>query len=1013
MKNKIADRVRIYRLALKGFADPTRLVFYLTNHVNKTFKSMKKILTTSLPLPKLFVLNGLILLCFGFMPVHSFATIGSKVSLKKVTTTIKGTVTDAKNEPLIGATVSLKNSKIGAVTDIQGRFELNVPDNATTLVVSFIGYVTREIPLNSQTNLTIVLEEDAAALDEVVVTGVFDKRTRMESSVAISVLNAKLIQMQAPLSAADLLKNVSGVFVNSATGEIRNTVTSRGVTTGGIDGSSGYYYVSMQEDGLPVFNGTYGTFGPDYFLRSDITTAKLEAVKGGTASILGNNAPGGIFNYVSKTGGTTFAGEARVKYGLEGNGKNPYYRTELNFGGPLSKDKSLTYNIGGFWRLNDGARYSGYPMNEGGQIKANIVKNFKNSTLKIYGKYMNDKNTWFEYLPTVDFKNPHLAPGIEQTQSVTIPPVQAEYTINDTGEKRMYDSRDKIHSIDKSISAIYNTDFGNGWTFENKAKYGVKSSNWNVTSVPYPIRIDDVTWYGLNNLAPKFGLYSFNDLATGKNLINVVQGLNFVNGVPAGLKFTVANGSLPGAEVMPNALIFNPLVVFENKGKEFINQASITKKLKNMSFTGGVFYSVSDINRKNPSGVGTMYSQITSPLIKPTAITYTDATGNVYQITNPDGITGGMGRSVATSIFDVKQTQLAGYVGHNWAITPKLNLDWGLRLEKIRVKGTNQIATQTAATDGGADKNPLTLYDNYYGKITKKYSYDKPLNTVSFSGGVNYMFNDGLAVYARYSQGSKSPDLSLFLNVSAVADERFINPIAQNIQQMEAGFKLKKGSASLFVTPFYSILSNVPQQVQGQETSDVATLYVTDVLYNKYQTKGIEFEANYGFTKSFNLRAVATIQKSIATDYNTWNIGGNGKADDKVVSYSGNETDNNARVMLRISPSYTTGKCFGSIDWSYMGSRYANVANVFKLPAFNQSNLNLGYNISKKIMLQANINNLFNQNGVMSWAAPGSFPASLNTQGFTKAQLEGNPNAVYYTLSLPPRAYFMTLSFKF
>lgn len=944
--------------------------------------------------------------------VQASVVKNSYLGYKSISTLITGTVLSEKREPIIGASIIIKGTKQGVTTDATGNFKIEVPNANSTLVVSSVGYVTKEVSLAGKTSILIELAENVDALDEVVVTGVFDKRSRMESSVAISVLNTKQIQMQAPLSAADLLKNVSGVFVNSAPGEIRNTVTSRGVTTGGVDGSSGYYYVSMQEDGLPVFNGTFGTFGPDYFLRSDITVGKLEAVKGGTASILGNNAPGGIFNYVSKTGGTKFEAEVRGKYGLEGDGINPYYRLEANFGGPLSKDKTLTYNVGGFWRQNDGARYPGYPVNEGGQVKANIVKHFKNSSLKFYVKYLNDRNTWYEYLPTVSFTDPQLVAGFKQTNSVMIPPVTAEYTINDTGERQKFDSRDKIHSKEFSFNLNYDLHFGAGWTFENKFKYSDKSSYWNATSVPYPIAVDNVIFYGLNGLAGKFGTYDFIDLASGKSLMKVSQGLNFVNGVPAGLKFTVLNGSFPGATASPNSLIFNPLVVFDNKGSEFIENATLSKKIDNMNFTGGIYYSVSDISRKNPAGIGTMFNQMTSPL-SPTVITYTDTKGTVYQVTSPDGLTGGYGKSAATSMFNVSQSQLATFIGHNWEISPKLNLDWGARYEMIRVKGTNQIATQSEVTDGGTDKNPLTLYDNYTAKITKTYSYNKPIETFSFSGGMNYRFSDGLAIYGRYSQGSKSPDLSMFLNVSAAADERFINPIAQKIQQIEAGIKLKKGSASLFVTPFYSLLSNVPQQVQGQQTADIASLYVTPVIYNKYETQGIEFESNYAFSKNFNIRAVATFQKSIAVDYGTWDLGANGSADDKVVSYSGNETDNNARVMLRVTPSYTVGKLFVSLDWSYMGSRMANVANTFKLPSFHQSNLNLGYSLNKNISLQANINNLFNQNGVMSWAAPGSFPASLNTQGFTKANLDANPNAVYYTLSLPPRAYFLTVSYKF
>ncbi|MEN9909692.1 MAG: hypothetical protein RLZZ540_2841 [Bacteroidota bacterium] len=96
-----------------------------------------------------------------------------------------------------------------------------------------------------------------------------------------------------------------------------------------------------------------------------------------------------------------------------------------------------------------------------------------------------------------------------------------------------------------------------------------------------------------------------------------------------------------------------------------------------------------------------------------------------------------------------------------------------------------------------------------------------------------------------------------------------------------------------------------------------------------------------------------------------------------------------------------------------MGKRAANVPNAFELPAYNQTNLNLGYNLTSKLQLQANINNLFNQLGVMGWSAPGGFPAALDRQGFTKEQLNANANVVYSTLSLPARAYFITATYKF
>lgn len=926
---------------------------------------------------------------------------------------VHGKVADGKGEALLGVSVKVKGAAQGTVTDGSGGYQLSNLSPSATLVFSFIGFLPKEVAVGSQTTIDVTLTESPASLDEVIVTGVFDKRSRMESSVAISVLPSKLIQMQAPLSAADLLRNVPGVYVNSSLGEIRNTVSSRGVNVGGNDVSNGYYYVSMQEDGLPVTNATYGNYGPDFFLRPDLTLGKLEAVRGGTASILGNNAPGGIFNYVSKTGGQKFEAQARVKFGLEGDGRNPYYRADVNVGGPLGSDKTLTFNMGGFWRQNNGARYPGYPMNNGGQIKANVAKHFKKGSLKLYAKYLNDHNSWFEQLPTVDFKNPHLAPGVKQTSSVLIPPVSADYTINQTGERGTFDSRDKIHSKDLAVGLNFDHSFGKGWTIDNKVRYSYKTSYWNTTSIPYPFAIDNVTFYGVNSLAGKLGTYSFRDLATGTELANVTQGINFVNGAPAGLKFTVNSSSLPGEQIQKNSLLFNPLIVFDNRVKETIDQLTLTKRLSHMSFTGGLYYAHASVSRRNPNGVGSMFGLMVNPRPQPTAIVYTDMQGKVYQVTNPQGITGGSGRSVATNIFDLIQNQLAGFFGHNWEMSDKLNFDWGIRFERIWVRGSNQIASATTSTDGGTDKNPLTLYDNMGGAVTSTLGYNKSVKTISYSAGLNYKFNDQLAVYARYSQGRKAPDLGIYLNVQSSVNADYLNPIAQSTQQYEVGFKAKKDRFSLFVTPFYSLLGKVPQQALGQESAELTSTYTTAVLYNKFKTVGVEIEGTYNLTKQLSVGAVATFQKSTAVDFNTWVLNGNGKADDQIQSYSGNETDYSPRQILRISPTYTSDKIYGSIDWSYMGRRAGNVANVFYLPGFDQTNLNLGYNVSRRLQIQANVNNVFNQNGIMGWSAPGGFPASLNTQGFTKAQMEGNPNAVFFTLSLPPRSYFLTATYTF
>ena len=84
---------------------------------------------------------------------------------------VSGLVRDANGEPIIGASVFVKGTKVGTVTNADGEFALDVPENGT-LTVSYIGFATRDVAVKNHTNLKITLDEDAAKdLNEVVVVG--------------------------------------------------------------------------------------------------------------------------------------------------------------------------------------------------------------------------------------------------------------------------------------------------------------------------------------------------------------------------------------------------------------------------------------------------------------------------------------------------------------------------------------------------------------------------------------------------------------------------------------------------------------------------------------------------------------------------------------------------------------------------------------------------------------------------------------------------------------------------
>ena len=938
-------------------------------------------------------------LCLTLMSISLFAQSGGKIS---------GKVIDAKGETLAGASVMIKGSNKGTSTDKNGVFTLeNVAQGSYKLAVSFIGYTNKEFTVNvlQSGRLNISLDEDVNGLDEVVVTGVFDKRTKMSASIAISTLSAKQIEAVVPNSSADLLKNLPGVYVNTSKGEVGNSIYTRGLNYNG-----GFFYVSMQEDGLPVM-GISGLVQPDAYLRADATLQRIESVRGGTASILGANAPGGIFNYVSKTGGTTFAGEVRGRFGLEGNGKNPYYRTDFNVGGPLSKDKSLTFNVGGFYRNADGPKYPGYTLSQGGQVKANIIKNYKSGSIKLYAKILDDNTAPFEFTPSIDFTNPRPAGNFNNTSSTLIQSQQftVPKAISGASKDINYDSRKVAAYNEMAVGLNWEQNFGESWTFNNNIKISNKENVNQTTAVVFPFRVDQVVFYGVGGNVARFGTYEFYNPASGQSYGSVQQ--LPPTATSGGIRFIPNNLTLPGGDVLQNAVFYNPNPYSEISLNDVIDQATITKRLKNMTFTGGLYYAATKATRFTMIPAAQSFATIEDQP-KTVAIRYTNLAGAKFELTNPAGNTNFGGSGVYENEVTTEQTAL--FLGHNWDISEKLNFDWGIRAETFNINSnftTPKRVTPDSPT--GADGNATTLYDNRIFTANPKQSFDKTLNfsdVISYSAGLNYRVNDGLAVYGRYSQGRKTPDLSYFMDVANQLLTSSISVEAQDIKMAELGLKYRRKNLSFYATPFYTLASNIPNFQILQNTDN--TNYAPPRLYQKIETKGLELEGNYAFNKNFSLRVVGILQTSVAKEFSVWLAKTNGPADDEKISFDGNYNDNIGN-MFTITPTYSTDKFTGSINWQYMGKRWANVGNAFELPAFNSFDLNLAYRFNKHIQLNASVNNLANTYGIMGWAAPGGFPASLDTQGFTKAMLEANTSAVYATLPIMPRAYFLTLSYKF
>ncbi|MEG1545250.1 MAG: carboxypeptidase-like regulatory domain-containing protein, partial [Tannerellaceae bacterium] len=117
---------------------------------------------------------------------------------------ISGTVVDASGEAVIGVNVVVKGTTVGTITDMDGRFVLDVPANAT-LVVTYIGYVPQNIVVGNKSVLTITLKEDSQALDEVVVVG-FGTQKKLNLTGAVTAVSGEEMTKRPVVNPATMLQ---------------------------------------------------------------------------------------------------------------------------------------------------------------------------------------------------------------------------------------------------------------------------------------------------------------------------------------------------------------------------------------------------------------------------------------------------------------------------------------------------------------------------------------------------------------------------------------------------------------------------------------------------------------------------------------------------------------------------------------------------------------------------------------------------------------------------------------
>ena len=245
---------------------------------------------------------------YYFLMLLAFFTVtGGSAHAQTAARLLKGRVVDTSNDPIIGASVMVKNAKEGTVTNMEGKFSLNVAPSAT-LVVSYIGFVTQEVKADTQKGeMTITLKEDTKRLGEVVVTALGIKRDRKALGYSLGEVSGKELQKaKEPNVINSLAGKVAGLTVSqTATGPSGSTrVILRGSTE--LTGNNQPLYVI---DGVPMDNTNFESSDQwgGYDLGDGISSINpddienISVLKGPAASALyGSRASHGVILITTK-----------------------------------------------------------------------------------------------------------------------------------------------------------------------------------------------------------------------------------------------------------------------------------------------------------------------------------------------------------------------------------------------------------------------------------------------------------------------------------------------------------------------------------------------------------------------------------------------------------------------------------------------------------------------------------------------------------------------------------------
>ncbi|WP_375583299.1 SusC/RagA family TonB-linked outer membrane protein [Cyclobacterium xiamenense] len=337
-------------------------------------KNEKKLLVSSVGIKKtlFFLIQGIVLTCV--VATQALAAAGSaapaafEAAAADVDIRVSGTITDENSAPMPGVTITVQGASMGTVSDIEGKYSLNAPDNAT-LVFSFIGFKTQTIQVGNRSTINVTMQEDVGSLDEFVVTSFGVAREQRALGYATTTIKSdELVKVGTPNVATALYGKAPGVRIQAGAGGATSAVN---ITIRGINSITGRNQPLIILDGVPIRNEEVNNtnYWGDQRLRGngllDINPediADISILKGASAAALyGSEAVNGVVLITTKKGTSKgFTVDFNANYAQDRIAYLPRYQNVRGPGAPQHVQALSFANNGvnedGFFIYEDGSR---------------------------------------------------------------------------------------------------------------------------------------------------------------------------------------------------------------------------------------------------------------------------------------------------------------------------------------------------------------------------------------------------------------------------------------------------------------------------------------------------------------------------------------------------------------------------------------------------------------------------------------------------------------------------------